>query len=96
MTKFGVVYKSAEQMASPAMAAVSARRMRVPKVTCCQLWLVKSCISSAVQPPSGPTARAMLSRVEAFRAAVMVLSCSVSARSSFVDAVTSASAAFSA
>lgn len=41
-----------------AMAAVSARRMRGPRVTGCHWWSRKSCNSSGVQPPSGPMARA--------------------------------------
>ena len=41
-----------------AMAAVSARRMRGPSVTGCQLCWVKREISSGVQPPSGPMAMA--------------------------------------
>ena len=39
-----------------AMAAVSARRMRGPRVTGCQACSVKRDISSGVQPPSGPIA----------------------------------------
>ena len=40
------------------MAAVSARRMRGPRVTWVHAWVVKRDISSGVQPPSGPMARA--------------------------------------
>ena len=47
-----------EAMAMAAMAAVSARRMRGPRVTDCHWCWVKRDISSGVQPPSGPMARA--------------------------------------
>jgi hypothetical protein len=39
------------------MPAVSARKMRGPKLTGCQPSAAKSVSSSAVHPPSGPTAR---------------------------------------
>jgi hypothetical protein len=45
-------------MAMAAMAAVSARRMRGPRVTGVQAWVVNAAISSGVQPPSGPMASA--------------------------------------
>ncbi len=45
-------------MAMAAMAAVSARRMRGPRVTDCHWCWVKREISSGVQPPSGPMAKA--------------------------------------
>ena len=50
--------RCADTMAMAAIAAVSARRMRGPRVTAVQWWAVKRAISSGVQPPSGPMARA--------------------------------------
>ena len=47
-----------EAIAVAATAAVSARRMRGPRVTECQVWSAKSWSSSGVQPPSGPMATA--------------------------------------
>ncbi len=49
-----------------AMAAVSARRMRGPRVTGCHWCWVKRDISSGVQPPSGPMARAWVIRLGGF------------------------------
>src|SRR5665213_1396749 len=70
--------------------------MRGPRVTGRQPWSAKSCISSGVQPPSGPMARAVSCSCRAARAAAMVFCCSVSASRIFVGAETSSSAAFNA
>ena len=63
-----------------AIAAVSARRMRGPRVTGCHWYWVKREISSGVQPPSGPIAMACVPVLEFFRASVRVVACSVSLR----------------
>ena len=62
-------------MAMAAIAAVSARRMRGPRVTGCQAWAVKRSISSGVQPPSGPMASAMFWSSAGANAGVSPLRC---------------------
>ena len=88
-------YSIAAQTASPAIAAVSARRILGPSVTCLHPLSLNSTISSAVHPPSGPIARATLS-TSLPSAAFKECSCSVSASSNFFSALTISNANFNA
>jgi len=74
--------RKVEVIAIAAMAAVSARRIRGPSVTGCQVCSVKRKISSGVQPPSGPMAMVCVVLVcpDFSNVSVRVVFCSVSLR----------------